>query len=268
MIFFRADSNDIIASGHIMRCISLASYFKEMKFDVLFLIADNNAVPLLQEADMPFCILNSKWDNLLSELDIVIPILQNEVSPILIIDSYSVNKEYIEKVSLYAKVCYLGSKKEYLGDLDCLINYSTDIDELFYRVNYPRTKLLLGPSYAPLRKEFQNVEEHYNKTDIRILLTTGNSDPLNCTPKILQKLEEYKINEKCYIDVVIGQMFKNVDVMVSRFNNSKNINFYRGTKLSLLMHNSSLAISANGTTVYELASSHVPIISFSGLQPL
>ena len=63
MIFFRADSNDIIASGHIMRCISLASYFKEMKFDVLFLIADNNAVPLLQEADMPFCILNSKWDN-------------------------------------------------------------------------------------------------------------------------------------------------------------------------------------------------------------
>lgn len=263
MIFFRADSNDIIASGHIMRCISLASFFKDCGQDVAFLIADNHPVGMIENAKLDYIILNSKWDDLSCEYEIVIELLKKEVNPILIIDTYSVNRDYVDMVSPFAKVCYLGSKKEYLGDLTCLINYSTEIDESFYYLNYPNTKLLLGPSYAPLRKEFHRIEEHYNNHDFRILLTTGNSDPLNCTLMILQKMVEYEIINNCNIDVVIGRMFNDVDVMISKFEIYENIKFHQGAQISQLMKQSSLAVSANGTTVYELAASHVPTISFA-----
>lgn len=263
MIFFRADSNDIIASGHIMRCISIASYFREKGYDVTFLIADKNPVEMLEKAELDYYILNSKWNDLSYEYDTIVSCLKREENPILIIDTYSVNKEYVDKVSPFARVCYLGSKKEYLGNLAGLINYSTDIDESFYKLNYPKTKLLLGPSYAPLRKEFQNVEEHYTNNDFRILLTTGNSDPYNCTSLILQYLIQNEIIMNYSIDVVVGRMFNDVDGMVSKFSSFRNIRFYQGANLSELMKSSSLAISANGTTVYELAASHVPIISFA-----
>ena len=75
MIFFRADSNEIIASGHIMRCISIATFLKNKGCDVLFLIADENPVEMLECAGISYQILHSKWNDLSYEIDKVYSIL-------------------------------------------------------------------------------------------------------------------------------------------------------------------------------------------------
>ena len=54
MVFFRADSNKQIASGHIMRCISIAQAFKDAGEDVTFLIADENPILMLERAEMKY----------------------------------------------------------------------------------------------------------------------------------------------------------------------------------------------------------------------
>ncbi len=264
MIFFRADSNETIASGHIMRCISIATFLKNKGCDVSFLIADENPVEMLEHTGISYHILHSKWNDLSYEINKIHSIICKEDNPILLIDTYSVNKEYVEKFLPYAKVGYIGSKQEYLGKLNYLINYSTDINESFYYSNYSETKLLLGPSYAPLRKEFQNVQEHYNEPDFRILLTTGNTDPFNCVPLIIDKIINNKELGGYYIDVVVGKMFKNADNMLIKYKDIHNITFHQNVvSMSELMQRASLSISANGTTIYELAASHVPTISFS-----
>lgn len=267
MIFFRADSNSQIASGHIMRCLSIAKKFKSKGYDVAFLIADENSIPLFDDSEIPYKILHSQWNDLSDETEKVKDILIGYPNSILFIDTYYVNRNYVDSLFPYAKICYLGSKKEYLGSLDCLINYSADIDYDFYKVNYGAdTLLLLGPQYAPLRDEFQYICANKKVTTdtCRILLTTGNTDQHHCVCRILKALTESSFFHKVTIKVVIGKMFEHIDEIRKFFGYYNNISLLENvTSMSSLMQSSDLAISANGTTVYELAASYVPIISFA-----
>lgn len=265
MIYFRADSNSQIASGHIMRCITIASFFKKKGYDVEFLIADENPIQMLEKADMPYTVLNSQWDDLSVEVESVLNKLKLDNSSTLIIDTYQVNRTYVEALKPFAAIYYLGSKQEYLGALEGIINYSSDINYEFYNTQYNKsTKLLLGPSYAPLREEFCNVPEHYNIKDLRILLTSGNTNQNGCIEKILENLTTSAVFENINIDVVVGNMFTNKQELQDKFSRFENINLhYNVTSMADLMKNSSLSIAANGTTVYELAASNVPVISFA-----
>lgn len=264
MIYFRVDSNSIIASGHVMRCLSIADECRTCGIDCEFLIADKNPIQMIERAGFSYEVLNSKWDDLEQEIHKVKDILKETEKPLLIIDTYYVTAHYIENLLPVAKVCYLGSKKENLGALSALINYSTDVDYTFYKQTYDlKTKLLLGPGYAPLRKEFYQVD-HVLTPEIRhILLTTGNTDPQNMVGMILKELIELSFFDELTIDVVVGNMFQNNDILFDNFKEDNILFHQHVTSMSNLMKHSDLAISANGTTVYELVASHVPAITFA-----
>ena len=59
MIYFRADANEVIASGHIMRCITIALEFVKQEKEVTFLIADANPQILLERYKLSYRILNT-----------------------------------------------------------------------------------------------------------------------------------------------------------------------------------------------------------------
>ncbi|MBO5615629.1 MAG: UDP-2,4-diacetamido-2,4,6-trideoxy-beta-L-altropyranose hydrolase [Prevotella sp.] len=266
MIIFRADANKQIASGHIMRCVSIAQTFVEAGEDVLFAVADESPVSMLNQAGVKYTVLHSQWNYLKGEIGQMTDLLQQHDRPTLLIDTYQVTRQYAEAMMPYAKVCYLGSKPEYLGALKALVNYSTDIDYDFYQSNYSEeTKLLLGASYAPLRKEFLQVR-HEERTDGRcgVLLTTGNTDPRGCVAKILERLEQDGLLDALELHVVIGAMFENKAELHRRYDNNPNVVLHENVKrMSELMSVSDLAISANGTTVYELAAAKVPAVTFA-----
>lgn len=265
MIFFRADSNPYIASGHIMRCISIAKKLQNQGQNIMFLVADNNSIAILDNANINYIILRSKWNDLLYEIPKIKKLLIQEYDPILFIDTYYVTKKYVETLLPYAKIFYLGSKQEYLGKIQCIINYSINIDYDFYKKNYPSdTKILLGPQYAPLREEFENIPEHYNKNQCRIILTTGNTDQKEYVSHILKALKESICYNEISISVIIGRMFHNKNKICTCFGHDKKILLHENVcSMASLMINSDLAISANGTTVYEFATAHVPVISFA-----
>lgn len=266
MILFRADSNKQIASGHIMRCLSIAKAFCEAGESVKFFVADDNPVQMLERAGVEYTVLNTRWNNLDEEIEIMQDKLRCYVNPLLIIDTYSVTRKYAEALMPYAKVCYLGSKLEYLGALYALINYSADIDDIFYLSNYRQnSKLLLGPSYAPLRKEFIEVT-HQDSSNGRfgILLTTGNTDPHNYVGKILDSLKRLNYINQMDIHVVVGSMFEKKAELYEKYDNHTSIILHENVQsMSSLMAFCDFAITANGTTVYELAAARVPAITFA-----
>ena len=132
MVYIRADSNPMISGGHIMRCLAIADALAARNIKVCFLIADENSTPVLDDYGFPYINLESNWNDLLTDVDQVKAILIQERESILLIDSYQVTREYVEELKPFAKVVYLGSKMEYIGKLDMLINYSADIDYGFY----------------------------------------------------------------------------------------------------------------------------------------
>lgn len=266
MIIFRADSNPQIASGHVMRCISIAAYCRKQGQDVLFIIADEHPVRMLEQYSMPYRVLNSDWQNLSLELPLMIDILSQIQDPVLIVDTYSITKNYVDTLSPYARIWYLGSKPEYLGKLDGLINYSSNIDYEWYHSHYDkdRTKLLLGTQYAPLREEFQAIEKLVLQEVKNILVTTGNTDPNNTIGLLLENLlKEPELSQIRY-HVVVGNSFTHKAELMSAFGACPQICFHEyPVKMSELMKEVDLAITTNGTTVYELIASKVPVISFA-----
>lgn len=265
MFFFRVDSNSIIAGGHIMRCIALANNLKKNREKVLFLIADENPVAVLNQYQMEYEVLNTDWRNLMTDKDIVIEYLKNAENSVLIIDTYHITKEYVEAIKPFCQVVYLGSKKEYLGGLNMLINYSSDIDYKFYFDKYGNTtELLLGPTYAPLREEFQNKTHVYKSKIERILLTTGNTDRENIIGQVLKKVIDERIFSNIVFEVIIGRMFENKEQLYALYDGNSRVIFHENIKeMSSLIDKCDLALSANGTTVYELSAMGVPTISFA-----
>lgn len=248
-----------------MRCLAIAKALIDAGEQICFLVADENPINVLSEAGMACINLHSDWQSLMSDADKVKTLLIQNSDSVLLIDTYSITREYVETLKPYARIAYLGSKKEYLGPLDLLINYSTDIDYHFYEENYhDNTLLLLGPSYAPLRREFQNVTHEYNNSIERLLLTTGNTDKDGVVDDILQYIMPLLLEKHIAVDVVIGRMFWNKEILHSKYDSYDNIFLHEGVKsMSLLMEKCDLAISANGTTVYELAAMGIPTISFA-----
>lgn len=265
MFFIRADSNPTISGGHIMRCLAIAKAVMEVGQEVTFLVADENPVTILKNEGVSYVNLNSDWQNLMTDVEQVQEILSRTENPFLLIDTYSITREYVNRLKPYAKVGYLGSKSEYLGRLDFLVNYSTDIDYTFYQNNYDdETKLLLGATYAPLRKEFQHIEPQYRDHIERILLTTGNTDKDGVIEDLLEKLIP-ELNERdIIVDVVIGRMFENKNKLHAEYDGESKVILHENVlSMSTLMKNCDLALSANGTTVYELSATGVPTISFA-----
>ncbi|MBQ5933210.1 MAG: UDP-2,4-diacetamido-2,4,6-trideoxy-beta-L-altropyranose hydrolase [Lachnospiraceae bacterium] len=263
MVFFRVDSNPIIAGGHVMRCIALANECKEIGEQVCFLIADDNPISVLEEAGLSYIILNSDWRDLMTDVHLVKSIIEKEKKAFLIIDTYSISRAYVEALRNVCKIAYLGSKQEYLGEIDYIINYSSEIDYDYYTSNYGnKTKLLLGVSYAPLRKEFQSIVHDYKDRISRILLTTGNTERNHIISSILDAI--IPILGSSTVDVVVGKMFENKEELYRKYILVSNVILHDDVKsMSALMKTCDLAISANGTTIYELSALGVPVISFS-----
>ena len=242
MFFIRVDSNQTISGGHIMRCLAIAKALIINGKDVTFLIADDNPVEVLKQNRVSYVILNSDWQDLMSDLEQTIKVLSQENDPYLLIDTYCITKEHVEGLKAYAKVGYLGSKSEYLGNLDFLINYSSYIDYNYYKNNYFNgTKLLLGISYAPLRDEFQNQEPHYREQVRNILITTGNTDNDGMVGLLLDRLR-YLLKEKNIIaNVIIGRMFNNKELLHVKYDDNSNVKLYENvSSMSTIMRNCAL----------------------------
>lgn len=264
MIYIRTDSNSTISGGHIMRCLAIAKSIQKTEQRVCFLISDNNPSQMIEEIGFEYIVLGSDWSNLMTDVEEVKKLLRKSDNPLFLIDTYQVTKEYVDSLKPYCTIGYLGSKKEYLGELDFLINYSTDVDIEFYQNNYTNTTLMLGPRYAPLREEFQNYDRRYRSKINRILISTGNTDRYHMVDSLLECLLSKCQILDYVIDVVVGRMFDNKELLVEKYETNDYVFLHNNVKsMSELMKNCDLAISANGTTVYELFAMGLPTISFA-----
>lgn len=264
MFYIRTDANGVIASGHVMRCISIARELSRKKQQITFLISDEISKSILPGGEFQSIVLNTTWKNLLPEISTVKALLKKGDS--LLIDTYSICEEYVKELCHYANVYYLGSKRIPLGPLKALINYSTDIDEQFYLKHYnpSKTKLLLGPWYAPIREEFCHQKYKIANKVRRVLITAGGAPSLTFLERLLEKLLIADTNGIDNFDVVVGRLPRNKEGLYKKYSSSTKICFLENVQtMGQIMAQCDLAISANGTTVYELAAVGVPTITFA-----
>ena len=261
-LYIRVDMNQTIATGHVMRCLSIAEAARDEGADAVFILADTQAEELIQSKQFRTIVLNSTWNDLEKELPDLLDLIKKENIETLLVDSYYVTETYLEALNHATSVAYIDDLNSFHYPVDTLIAYVNYWKKMKYEENYPDTKLLLGCSYVPLRKEFQNLPPKRIRENVEnLLILTGGSDNFGISEKILDHLplEQYK-----KIDVICGRYFEQFDYLKTKYSNCQSVHLHKAVENIIdYMLDADVAISAGGTTLYELCATGTPTITYS-----
>lgn len=295
VIYIRTDGNAKIATGHLVRCLCIAQALEELGREVCFLVSDDTSFSLLMDLrdsifhDVSFSfdtkILESAvYDDLELEIDELCGLLgegtfnfenqslcndaniiSNASKPTILIDSYYVTENYFEALKSVANVAYMDDLRSFDYDVDLVINYDVipPSKEEEYKQAYTKAKTaLLGAQYTPLRKQFQNQNVELKDKVKNILITTGGSDPYHFAEDMISFLLSRNLDAD--IHIVVGRLFNNVDTLETLSAKYPQIHLHQNvTDMAFLMKQCDYAISAAGTTLYELCALGIPTVSIT-----
>lgn len=262
MLYIRADMNEQIATGHIMRCISIADALTVAGEAVTFLLADEQAVDLLKQRGYDAIVLHTDWNHMEEELPALSHVIEKNQIKKLLIDSYQVTPTYLSEVSRMGTTFYMDDLNKFDYPVNAVICYANYYKKFHYKTNGRRKEYLLGTKYVPLKKSFWNCKAKniFQKAE-NILILTGGSDPYNVSGQLLNALNKDEFKS---IDIICGMYNTNYASLVEMYGQYKNIKFHRAiNNIEEYMQKADIAISAGGTTLYELCACGTPTISYA-----
>lgn len=269
-LIIRADASSEIGAGHVMRCLALAQAFQDTGGDVCFVMAMDSG-PLfdrLRKEGMDvreIVAAPGSSDDAARTIDIA----NEKKAAWLVLDGYHFNSEYqkaIKDAKLKLLVIDDNCEQDYYY-ADYILNQNIHAEKALYpperRATY--TKLLLGTKYCLLRREFLKYKD-FNRVIPQkaknILVTMGGSDSNNVTCKVLEALKQID-DEELNVKVIIGgnnphyeKIKQAADVL-----HSKTEIIINAQNMPELMMWADLAISAAGSTVWEMCFLKLPFIA-------
>ncbi len=265
-ICIRVDGNEIIATGHVMRCLSVAQQLRKMGGQVVFVVADERPCPMIEEQGFDTYVMDSVWNDMDTETRTFCDYLVENSIKIVLLDSYYVTKDYLFSVSKVASVCYIDDMDKFTYPVHTIINYGLNYSR-DYVVKYKRvdldTEFLLGGVYAPLREEFSYKPYQVNKEVERVLITTGGTDQLGMSYSLLETFLGNKQTASLEYNVILGRFNKDKARLQELSKRYDNVKLHENVcNMSYWMRNCDVAVSAAGTTKYELSACGIPSICF------
>jgi len=164
----------------------------------------------------------------------------------------------------------------YIDDLAIQNRYPSDIllnpnsfakRSLYPKNNMPR-KLLLGSTYALLRREFfqfsRRRKKKANQKKIRLLITMGGSDPANITIEAMKAASHLHPKEVSVIVLIGGLNSNKARIKDLAQHNPRLFKIiYAANNMPRILNKVDLALTAGGSTCLELAFMQIPFISIA-----
>lgn len=266
MLYIRVDGNEKIATGHVMRCMSIAKALRSLGEESVFILAEPYGMPIIEKEGFQTICINGRYDKITEETEKMDEIIaQNHIGKLLV-DSYFVNETYLEHLRRNTSLIYIDDIGERIYPADILINYCNYYDKFCYEERYGNTgtKLLLGCSYAPLREEFSGRGERQFHVCREILITTGGTDGYNMAYRIGTAMAECQALRNVKINIVSGRFNTHLPELRKLESSAGNIVIHHNAgNMAELMMNCDVAVSAGGTTLYEICYCGLPTVCFA-----
>ncbi len=252
---FRLDSGGKYGLGHVMRSKALADALFDCSIECTFAaisIHSENAVT------------PHKLEIIRSEDDFS---LMAQYYDVIIIDHYDYTTElFLELSKLTHSLLVVLDDECNRGQLyaDLVINPVKSTSSLPYKEATPSAKLLLGPQYILLRSLFKDLNRHYLKPSFYnerklLVITFGGSDVTELTLPVLNLINNTSLVN---LDVVVvtGSGCKNTAKVAESCQKMGFEHQHNVKNMAVLFSRARLAISAAGSTVFELAYCGVPSV--------
>ena len=255
-----------------MRCLSIARKLRSAGCRVIFIAADEETAGFIRErnpkmAEEIIC-LHSVWNDLGSELPDMCRLIKERNIEKLLIDDYFVTEQYLSELNSITEVTYIDDLAAFPYPVSRLINYNIYADEAGYLKLYgdegKLPKLLLGPSYAPLRDEFEGVQPRSFSGINKILITSGGTDNLNMLGNILHKLKASAAFKNKTFYCVMGAFNVNRQTLEAEYGTDPSVHLlYNIPNMGDYMKSCDICITAGGSTTYELCACGLPSVMYT-----
>lgn len=249
-----------------MRCLSIADGFACSKENIIFVSADENAETIVTSRGYRNVILGTDALNPDKEIELFKSIDEYSEAELIIFDGYYFSKEYFEAFSKEKKTVYLDDLVAEAMPVDVIINYNLFADKHEYERLYENCPsgpiLILGTDYVPLRKEFSAVPPIKISDRVEnVLVLTGGADPVHVAPELAKSVVSRGI-KNIRFHFVCGALSDVADEL-NKLQNDNVIVHFDVKDMKTLMCSCDMAISAAGSTLYELCACGVPTINYS-----
>lgn len=262
MFYIRTDMNAVIATGHMMRCLSIADAAASRGQEVTFILADEQAADLIKQRGYRVIVLHTQWSDMDAELPQLLKVVEQEKIDRLLIDSYQVTESYLKTLTAHIKTLYIDDRNTFVYPVDGIVCYAGYWRKFDYGSRYQETKLFLGLQYTPLRQAFCHCNKRiFQENELELLLLSGGTDPFDMLKSILGELDKGKFKR---INVICGRYYKGYNNLQTAYQSYENIHIYQAvSNMEDYMKTADIAVSAGGTTLYELCACGTPAISYS-----
>jgi len=247
-ILFKVEGYKQISVGHIYRCLTIAELLKE--HEVMFVTSKRSreGIDLLEDSGINYTVIDT--------LDDIFLLIQKWRPDIIINDCLNSEPEYMKKLkSMVNRVIAIEDIGEGSAYADAVINalYNEKGDDQIY---------FYGEKYHCLRNEFMMLEpKEFTPSVENIIITFGGADPSNLTKKLYSAVKNvHNFYQNIHFTFVCGFVYdserngilSDPENNISVLQNISNISYY--------MQQSDIAVTSQGSAIFELASLGVPAI--------
>lgn len=259
-IIFRADANNAIGMGHVVRSLGLAEMLKK-SFDCFFAI--QNPLDPIRELIMETCKGVIDLPACLDDNEAFYHELDNYLSgdEIIVLDGYRFDTKY--QANIKQRGCLLACIDDihaYHFVADVVINHAVGFDLNCYS-GERYTKFFFGPAYALLRKEFLEAAKTKSADllEKEILVCLGGADPSNETLNIIEKFYTGSLHKSYKLNVVIGAAYRHQEQLFGylKLNNDMDVTVHQAINASQmveLMRRAEIAVCSPSTVTFEYLS--------------
>ena len=279
MIAFRVDASVQIGTGHFMRCLTLAGslqeagarceFFCRHALDHLRAMAIGaghgfhslDAVVFEDAGDTA----HSSWLHTTQSIDAAQTLEAMSVTHWnwIVVDHYALDASWESAVGKSGEVFVIDDLADRAHECRMLLdqNLYPDADSRYQEKVPPSCRLLLGPAYALLRREFTDRRAAVRQRTgpvRRILIQMGGIDADNQTEKAIEAVAS--LRDSRAVDVVVGKQHPSLDklkALCRRHGYTLHVQF---AGLAALVAAADLAIGAAGSSSWERCCLGLPTI--------
>ncbi len=264
VLLIRADASLAIGTGHVMRCLALGEAWQDAGGTVSLAVAEvpEALLPRVTAEGVSLSRVHATPGGPEDASETVAQAHRLRADWV-VIDGDRFGSDFLATVRAAGFRVLLiddfADRESFPADL--IVNPNLDHDGEPYRRRGATARLLIGPSYVLLRREFRQGAEKraIRQTGNRILVTLGGSDPENLTPKIADAFAHCSDLD---VTVIAGAGYDKADQL--RKLNASNLRVvFNPPNIAQFMKDSDQAIIAAGGTLWELLSMGCAVLSYS-----
>ncbi|MEC7689658.1 MAG: UDP-2,4-diacetamido-2,4,6-trideoxy-beta-L-altropyranose hydrolase [Pseudomonadota bacterium] len=251
-VTFRVDASVEIGSGHVMRCLTLATAMQDVaNCQFICQASEGHMAAVIVQHGFAVSLFEYAADDWEQDAHLTAALLQD--CDLLIIDHYLRDFSYEQRLRQFCR---------YIMVIDDLANRAHDCDVLLdcnllphYQQRYSslvpeNCQTLLGPFYALLRNEFSVPQTEERRPD-HLLICFGGTDPANMTQWAIDALRSAKVPAHT-ADVVVGASHPHITAITESVACLPEYQLHvQANNMAMLMQRASLMVGAGGSMHWE-----------------